>query len=760
MRKQFTRPLRLLSLLFIVLAISSCGRKGAETNGDKGKEQKITDLLSEMTIEEKVGQMTQITLEVILKTDDEGDLIEPHEIDPEKLDEALNNYHVGSILNCGGHAYGRDQWYEIISTIQERAIKDTRMGIPIIYGIDAIHGVNYTLGATLFPQQIGLAATWNPSLVKQAGAISAYETRASSIPWNFSPVLGMGRHPAWPRFWETFGEDVYLTKTMGNALIEGYEGDDISGDEKVASCMKHYLGYSFPLSGKDRTPAWIPERMLREIFLPPFKSAVDMGSMTVMVNSAEINGIPAHASKFLLSDLLKDELGFNGFIVSDWQDIKYLHDRHHVAPTQKEAVKMSIDAGLDMSMVPTDYSFTGHLTELVKEGSISEERLDESVRRILRVKLALDLFEKPYTNPTDYKKFASEEFRMANLQSARESITLLKNDNNLLPLNKNSKLLVTGPGANTMVSLNGGWTYTWQGEDTDEYAGEYNTVLEAIEKKIGKNNVRYEKGSSFEEIEDLRAVKRAAASADKILLCLGETAYTEKPGDINDLYISDAQKELAKTAISTGKPVILLLTEGRPRLISKFANEMDAILMAYLPGNEGGNAIPDVLFGDVNPSGKLPFSYPRYPNDLVTYDHKHTEAIGPENGDNAYNPQFPFGYGLSYTSFNYENLNLDKSSIDNKGELTISVDVSNSGKRQGKEVVQLYIGDLYASITPSVKRLRGFEKIDLQPGETKTVSFTLNADDLSFIGRDNQWITEAGTFKVMIDKLESTFELK
>ena len=752
-----TKPaIRHLIILVFIMHIFLLS--GFSQNNSENFDKEIDDILEQMTLEEKAGQMTQVTLEVILKSDEDG-IITPQQIDSEKLKKAVVDYGVGSILNNGGHAYSRQKWLKIISTIQDVAMNETRLNIPVIYGIDAIHGMNYTTEATLFPQQLALAATWNPDLVEESASITAYETRASSIHWNFSPVLGIGRNPLWPRLWETFGEDVHLTEIMGEAMIKGYEGEDISNKEKVASCIKHFAGYSMPLSGKDRTPAWIPERMFREYFLPPFQKAVDAGSLTAMINSGEVNGIPAHTSKFLLTDILKDEMDFKGFAVSDWEDIKYLHDRHKVAASQKEAVKMAIDAGLDMSMVPSDFSFAEHLIDLVKEGKINEKRLDESVRRILRVKYTLGLFETPVTFPEDYPEFGSEEFRNVSQKAAEESITLLKNDNNTLPLPENANVLITGPTANSMVPLNGGWSYTWQGEQTDKYAAGKNTILESFRQKLGKESVTYSPGASFDSLKNPEKVKELASETDYVVLCLGESSYTEKPGDINNLDLSRAQLELAKIVSSAGKPVILVLTEGRPRIIREIEDMTDAVVMAYLPGNEGGPAITNVITGVVNPSGKLPLTYPRYNNDLITYDHKHTAAIDAINGENAYNPQYPFGHGLSYTSFEYSDLVVSKPSFNKNEDIHIEVKVKNTGERAGKETVQLYVSDQYATITPSVKRLRGFEKISLKPGDIKTVKFSLKPSDLAFVGRNNKWVVEPGMFTVKVDSLEKEFEL-
>ncbi len=750
----------LVSVITLSLILfSGCGKKAASPGAKKMDtkiESQVDKLLSQMTLEEKVGQMTQVTIDVILATDSNRVVIEPQRIDTAKLRKAIVDYKVGSVLNVANHAYSRDHWFVVISAIQKMATEQTRLKIPILYGIDAIHGVNYTEKSTLFPQEIGLAATWNKSLVEEAASITAYETRASGIPWNFSPVLDLGRNAVWPRLWETFGEDVFMAKTMANAMVRGYEGDDISGKFKVASCLKHYLGYSIPLSGKDRTPAWIPENFLREYILPPFAEAVRTGAHSVMICSGEINGTPVHADHHILTDILRDELQFKGIAVSDWEDINRLYTNHHVAASPKEAVKIAVMAGVDMSMVPMDFKFADYLLELVKEGSVPKSRIDEAVRRILRVKIELGLMEHPFYPATDYPKFGSEEFRLVSQEAARESVTLLKNENGVLPLPKTARVLVTGFAANSMRCLNGGWTYTWQGQLTDEYASYKSTILEAIREKIGAANVSYAEGTKYDTLTDSRKAIQMARSCDYIVLCLGELSYTEQMGNINDLYLPEAQTELANQLAATGKPVILVLTEGRPRLISKFARNMKGIFMAYLPGNEGGMAIADILFGDVNPSGKLPFTYPRYPNDLTNYDHKYTETIN----NTRYDPQFPFGFGLSYTSYVYSNLKMDKTELGSDEQIQIAVNVTNSGKVKGKQSVQLYISDLVASVTPSVKRLRGFEKIDLEPGQTKTVSFTIPAADLAFVNSELKWVTEPGEFEVSIDNLKGKFNLR
>lgn len=743
----------LLITLFAGVSFAAGGKGNRATLLDK----KVDNLLAQMTLEEKIGQMNQVTIDVVSR--DEQPENGPHLLDPEKLRDAIVKHHVGSILNVQGSAYTIDNWHDIITQIQDVATKETRLGIPVIYGIDAIHGANYTIGATLFPQSIGMAATWNEELSRKEGEITALEIRASGIPWNFNPVLGAGRQPLWPRLWETYGEDVYLASRLGVAYIKGLEGEDndISRKDKVAACLKHYLGYSFPFTGKDRTPAYIPERMLREYFLPIFKAGVDAGAHTLMINSSEINGEPVHASHHFLTEVLRGELGFTGFAVSDWEDIKNLYRRERVAATEKEAVRQAVMAGVDMSMVPFDFSFYELLLDLVHEGQVPEARIDDAVRKILRVKMELGLFENPYPDKSLKAKFASEDSRTVCLQAARESITLLKNKNNLLPLAKGKRVLVTGPTAAKLTVLNGGWTITWQGNDERLYPKDKDTILEAVQKKYGESNVVYVPGSDFEAPVDIAQAVEAARDVDAVILCLGEEAYCETPGNIKDLTLPEAQLELAEALAQTGTPIILVLAEGRPRIIRRIVDDAQAILMAYLPGMEGGTAIAEVIAGEVNPSGRLPITYPKYPNDLTLYDHKNSENSSEYQ---TYDPQFPFGFGLSYTTFEYSDLRLAKKEVKMGEEIGVQVTVKNTGARAGMEVVQLYLSDLVASVTPCVRRLKGFEKIRLQPGEAKVVQFTLEKDDLSFIGRDNKLVVEPGEFIVSIGGLQQKFVLR
>lgn len=737
-------------------------------------EGKVEDLLSKMTLEEKVGQMAQVTLDVITYGPNEYVSDEPVKLDPAKVRQALLEYKVGSILNTANNRARTPQvWHEIISQLQEVATKESRLKIPVIYGVDAIHGTTYTAGATMFPQQIAQAATWNRALVKRGAEICAYETRASSIPWNFSPVLDLGRDPRFPRIWETFGEDVFLAAELGKEVIDGYEGtdNDVKNPKKVAATLKHFLGYSIPASGKDRTPVYMPEMELRERHLPAFKAAIDAGAHSLMVNSGQINGTPVHASYDLLTKLLKEELGFKGVVVTDWADIENLHNRDKVAASHKEAVKIAINAGVDMSMIPYNFRFVNYLTELVKEGAVPMSRIDDAVRRILTLKYELGLFETPVTNPKDYPDFGSAAHEKASYDAAAECITLLKNEKNILPLKKTSKLLLSGPNVNSNRSLNGGWTYSWQGEKVDEFGGKYNTIVEAFEKEAGKDKITFvqglaynDKGKYWEEKDlNIDAAVKAASGVDYIVLALGENSYTEKPGDLHDLTLSSNQIALAKALAKTGKPVILVLNEGRPRLIREIEREMAAVVQVYLPGNFGADALADVIYGDVNPSGKLPYTYPMYANTLLTYDHKPSEEqakmLGVYDYASDFAVQYPFGFGLSYTTFEYSNLKISKAAVTPDEELTITVSVKNSGKVEGKEVVQLYVADKYASVTPDVKRLRGFEKISLKPGESREVSFKISGRDIAFVAPDLKWKVEAGDFDVMVDKLTTSFKV-
>jgi len=751
--KRFIHP-----LLFVCLYSIFCQHVLAQSQKDLDIEKKIKTLVSQMTVEEKVGQMTQLTLDYVSK----GAYFDPSkkmEIDPTKLETALLQYHVGSILNTSTHTLTRENWYELITKIQDVALNKTRLKVPILYGIDAIHGQNYTVGATLFPQELGMAATWNPSIVEQAGSITAYEVRASAIPWNFSPVLDLGRQPLWSRFFETYGEDPYLATQMGNAIIKGYQGNDIANREKVAACLKHYVGYSASTSGKDRTPIAMSERVLREYYLVPFQKAINNGALTVMVNSAEINGTPVHANYHILTEILKQEMKFDGFAVTDWEDIVFLYTRHKVAKDYKEAIAIAINAGIDMSMVPLEINYCKLLIELVNEGKIPMSRIDDAVTRILRVKYRLDLFEHPYYEMKSYSKFGSDEFKKVSFQAALESITLLKNDKANLPLAKNKKILVTGVGANSLNILNGAWTHTWQGVDTTFNSKNKKTIYQAIQDKVVMGNAIYVAGTDYNKDINTREAVTKAEGCEYIVVCLGEKPGTEKDGDIHDLTLDKAQLDLVKALSKTGKPIILVLTEARPRLITEIEPLVSAIVMAYLPGDEGGRAIADVLFGDYNPSGKLPFTYPKYTGALNTYDYKFTESDQIGQSYIGASSLYDFGYGLSYTTFEYNNLSLNTSKINITDSLTITVNIKNTGNRDGEEVVQVYYRDEYASITPSVKRLVRFDKIKLKAGETKVVSFKISSSDLKFVNSSNKWIAEPGDFTIMIKELKQQFVL-
>ena len=735
----------MLLLLGSLLLASGCASTEKRAGRDAAVEGQVQRLLAQMTVEEKVGQMTQITLEPFAKSGKDGHLV----LDEEKLRAGIVERNVGSILNCAGQARTPENWQEIITQIQGIATKETRLKIPVIYGIDSIHGANYILGATIFPQNIAMAATGNVELMEKHGAITALETRAAGIPWNFNPVLGLARQPMWSRVFETFGEDPYIASVMGAAYIRAQQGDDISDVTKVATCMKHYLAYSVPRSGRDRTPAYVPERELRQVFLKPFAAAVEAGTATCMVNSSEINGIPVHASTFYLKTLLRDELGFQGFVVSDWADIENLYTREMVAKDRREAVKMAVMAGIDMSMVPYDYSFYDTLLELVEAGEVPMARIDEAVSDILRVKFQLGLFERPYPVKSMAGDVGAEASRKVNLRAAQEAMTLLKNEAQTLPLAKDRKVLVTGPSANKLSLLNSGWTLTWQGDKEELYPQEKHTILEAIQAKIGADNVVYAEAVAFDHELDIAAAVAAAQTVDTIVACIGEPTYCETPGNIYDLTLSEPQLKLVEALAATGKPVVLVLVEGRPRVIRAIVDKAQAILMAYLPGMEGGQAVADVLFGDVNPSGKLPITYPKYAGGFTTYDHKTSEV----QSTKGLNVQWPFGHGLSYSTFAYHGLSCDKSRLAPGERFTVTVEVENTSDVTGQEIVHLYLSDLVATVTPSVRQLKGFTKVRVPARGRQTVRMELGWDDLAFIGRDNQPVVEPGEFKLSVGDL-------
>lgn len=720
----------------------------------------IDALIKNMSIEEKAGQMTQIDLGVIA----EGEICalkNPQTIDMAKLKEAISRYHIGSILNvgCGSGTISLENWHKILNTIHAENKQHSNNKIPIIYGIDAIHGANYTMGATLCPQQIAQAATWNPELVKRAYEVTAYEVRATGLPWNFSPVLDLGRQPLWSRFFETFGEDVHLAKTMTDVAIKGYQGKSVNDKYKVASCMKHFLGYSMPLSGRDRTPAWISDRELREYFLPTFETAIKAGAKTLMINSGDINGTPVHINHDILTKLLRYELKFTGVAVTDWEDIYKLVNLHRVAKTKKEAVKMAIMAGVDMSMTPNDFEFTNLLIELVKENQIPESRLDVSVRRILQLKKDLGLFENTTINKVDYPKFGSDEFAQVSYSTAAEAITLLKNEKNILPLNKSEKVFVCGASANSMNLLNGAWTNTWQGTDPMWHSSKTKlTIVQALHNNI--DYLAYDTSCTVDYVGNMDNIMKQAKDASKLLVCIGETPSTEMVGNINDLSLTPSQVQLVEELSKLKKPIILVCCFNRPRIINAIANKVDAIIYAYQPGNEGGRAIADIIVGKINPSGKLPFTYPASVNNFTHYDRKSTEDLDTDFSMNAYKPQFDFGFGLSYTTFTYSNLQVHEVAGTDKNHFTVRVDVKNEGRIKGKEVVQVYYTDLVASITPSVKKLCAYKKIELMPNAKETISFTLQPEDFSFINKDLKRVVEPGEIEIIVNNLKQVIHVQ
>jgi len=715
---------------------------------------KVQALLAQMTLEEKVGQMTQIDFSVISVINGE---VAEDPIEQGKLYDALLNHHVGSILNTpttpNNQVQPIEKWRKMTQTIRE-ATAQTRLKIPVIYGIDAIHGANYTENAVLFPQAINMAATFNTDLSFKEGEITAREVKASGQDWNFSPVMDIGRQPLWPRLWETYGEDVHLAIALGSAYIKGHQGDDFAAADKAPTCLKHFVGYSYPLNGKDRSPAWIGERMLREYFLPTFAAGINAGSPTVMINSSEVDGIPGHANYQYLTTILRGEMGFKGFTVSDWADIERLYSRDKMAASPREAVKIAVMAGIDMSMVPFDYSFYDLLLDLVKTGEVPVARIDEAVSRILRVKYQSGLFERTEPTLAVAGNFSTKEANAINRQAAQESIVLAKNDNHLLPLKKHTSVLVTGPTANLLSVMNGGWTLTWQGASEQLYPQDKLTLFKAIQKKT-TGKVTYVGGNAFADEINVEQAVSEARNHDVVVLALGEKTYTETPGNIDTLNLDQNQLNLAKALLTTGKPVILVTLGGRPRIITEIAENAQAVVLGFLPGMEGGQALADILFGDVNPSGKLPISYPRHTNDVVMYDHKPIEAFE----FNQYQPLYGFGHGLSYTTFETNGLTLSKDKIVLGENINVSVNVKNTGGLTGKEAVLVYINDVAASVTRPVKQLKAFKKVELQPGQQQTLQFTLTPDDLSFIGIDMKRVVEPGEFKVMVGNETAHFHV-
>lgn len=730
----------------------------------------IEMLIANMSIEEKVGQTCQITLDAIHKTDEKGQAIIPEQIDQAKLKEALEVFHVGSVLNVGWHTLTREEWASIMNDIHAPYLK-RELNIPVLYGIDAIHGVNYTVGGTLFPQEIGLAATWNPELARQMGEVTAYECRASGIPWNFSPVLDLGRQPLWSRHFETLGEDPVLASKMGVGLVEGYQGKGLPIDSlHVAACLKHFVGYSASFSGRDRTPAFIPEKYMQELYLPTFKAAVEKGALTLMINSGVVNGIPGHANYQLLTQTLKKDWGFKGFVVSDWEDFIMLHTVHHTAASFSEAAIQAFNAGVDMSMVPLSPQYKTYCQDMVKavkEGKISMERLDDAVRRILYVKNKLGLFQNPLPDITKYTNFGGKEFKNIALNAALESITLLKNEGGVLPLNEKQRILVAGPGANSINMLNGAWTHTWQGLDTNFNSKDVVPIYRALQRLFPTHGmVNYQKGvelymeNDFEasRFDNLKAYNKAVKKSDVVVLCLGELPSTEKPGDIHSLQLDEKQKELVRLAKSANKKVVLVLLEARPRIINDIEPLCDAIIQAYLPGDFGGEALALLLSGEADFSGRLPYTYPRYDGVIEFYDHPGSVARAKSGQFNAYNPQWDFGFGLSYAMGKINEIRFANKD-ENKGTFDIEVNVSNPHNTPIQMVVPVYLSDLYASTTPENKRLIDFYKVSLRPGENKALEFSFDAHTLKRISADGKWRAEKGFFEIFCSDQKLTFEL-
>ena len=741
---------------------------------DAKLEAKVEKTLKKMTLDEKIGQMLELNLDIMGKVDASGQW----QLNETMLDTLISKWKIGSILNAPATRAGTiEQWQYWIKLIQQKSMK--YMGIPDVYGLDHNHGVTYTQAGTLFPQPINLGASFNVELARTGAAITAYESRAGNCPWVYNPVVDLGRDPRWPRIYESFGEDAIVNSRMVEAEIQGYQGGDPNhlGKYNVGTSTKHYFAYGAPFSGKDRTPAYVSPQMLREKYFEPFKCAALAGTLTMMVNSASINGVPVHASYEYLTKWLKEDLQWDGMLVTDWADINNLFQRERVAKDKKDAIRLAINAGIDMSMDPYSVDFCILLKELVEEGKVPMSRIDDAVRRILRLKYRLNLFDQPNTGGKGYEKFGSAEHAAKALQAAEESIVLLKNDGGILPLSPNTqhpspntqhpspKILLTGPNANQMRCLNGGWSYTWQGSKAEDLSEQYNTIYEALCNKYGKENVVLEQGITYNENgqyyeenkPEIEKAVSAAAGADVIIACIGENSYTETPGNLSDLWLSENQRTLVKELAKTGKPIILVLNEGRPRLIADIEPLAKAVVDILLPGNYGGDALANLLSGDANFSAKMPYTYPREINSLNTYDYKVSEEVGTMAGAYNYDAkvslQWPFGYGLSYTAFEYSNLRVDKTQFTADDVITVSVDVKNTGNRVGKESVLLYSSDLVASIVPDNRRLRQFTKIELQPGETKTVTFQLKGKELAFVGADCRWTLEEGDFTLKVARL-------
>lgn len=753
----------LLSISMLALAYTASANVPV-IKSDPKIEAQVEQTLKKLTLEEKVGQMMELVTDLFGANDKNGVFY----IDEHKTDSILSRYKIGSILNAPNTcAPTAKQWEKYISQIQKISMK--RIGIPCVFGLDQNHGSTYTQDGTLFPQNINVAATFNREIARRSAEATAYETRAVSVPWTYSPTVDLGRDARWPRIWENFGEDCYLSSEMGKAMVYGFQGEDPNYIDQyhISACMKHFMGYGVPWTGKDRTPAYISPFDLREKHFAPFLAGLQAGALTVMVNSASVNGMPMHANKEILTGWLKEQTGWDGVLVTDWADVNNLYTREMIAKDKKDALRIAINAGIDMIMEPYSCDACGYLIELVKEGKIPMSRIDDACRRVLRMKYRLDLFKNPTQKLKNYPKFGGEEFAKLALEGATESMVLLKNEklqdgNPVLPLAKGKKILLTGPNANQMRCLDGGWSYTWQGHRTDEFAGKYNTIYEAFCNQYGKENVILnqgvtynEKGKYWEENEpQIQDAVNAAKDADVIVACIGEKSYTETPGNLTDLWLSENQRNLVKELAKTGKPVILVLNEGRPRLIADIEPLAQGIIDILIPGNMGGDALVNLVSGKSNFSGKMPYTYPKEINSLANYDFKKSEEVGTMEGAYDYNAkitqQWGFGHGLSYTSYKYSNLKVSQSDFRHGDIIKVSVDVKNTGKVAGKESVLLFSSDLIASMVPDGRRLRAFDKIELQPGETKTVTFNLNADDLAFVGYDGKWVLEEGDFKLMI----------
>lgn len=748
----------LLSISMLALAYTASANVPV-IKSDPKIEAQVEQTLKKLTLEEKIGQMMELVTDLFGANDKNGVFY----IDEHKTDSILSRYKIGSILNAPNTcAPTAKQWEKYISQIQKISMK--RIGIPCVFGLDQNHGSTYTQGGTLFPQNINVAATFNREIARRSAEATAYETRAVSVPWTYSPTVDLGRDARWPRIWENFGEDCYLSSEMGKEMVYGFQGEDPNNIDQyhIATSMKHFMGYGVPWTGKDRTPAYISPADLREKHFAPFLAGLQAGALTVMVNSASVNGMPMHANKDILTGWLKEETGWDGVLITDWADINNLYTREMVAKDKKDALRIAINAGIDMIMEPYSCDACGYLVELVKEGKIPMSRIDDACRRVLRMKYRLNLFKNPTQKLKNYPKFGGEEFAKLALDGATESMVLLKNEGNILPLQRGKKILLTGPNANQMRCLDGGWSYTWQGHRADEFAGKYNTIYEAFCNEYGRENVILnqgvtynEKGKYWEENEpQILGAVAAAKDADVIVACIGENSYTETPGNLTDLWLSENQRNLVKALAQTGKPVILVLNEGRPRLIADIEPLAQGIIDILIPGNMGGDALVNLVSGKSNFSGKMPYTYPKEINSLANYDFKKSEEVGTMEGAYDYNAkitqQWGFGYGLSYTSYKYSNLKVSQSDFRHGDIIKVNVDVKNTGKVAGKESVLLFSSDLIASMVPDGRRLRAFDKIELQPGETKTVTFDLNADDLAFVGYDGKWKLEEGDFKLMI----------